>query len=117
MLDFISAYADENGVADVDISGAEYDFVRSIRVYNVEYARQHENGGDNGECLRSEKVRVGTYGPQGDFHWSGSSVASLPKAFDGLERWGEDCPSLYQRSVFVDWADYQGNYGYEQVDY
>lgn len=117
MLALIADYADDNGVADIDISGSEYDFVRSIRVYNVEYARQRESGGDNGDCRRSEKVRVGTYGVQGDFSWSGSSVASLPDAFEGLAGWGESCPSLYQRSVFIDWTDYQGKYGYEQVDY
>ena len=117
MLALIADYADDNGVADIDISGSEYDFVRSIRVYNVEYARQRESGGDNGDCRRSEKVRVGTYGVQGDFRWSGSSVASLPDAFEGLAGWGESCPSLYQRSVFIDWTDYQGKYGYEQVNY
>mgnify|MGYP003632663070 CR=1 FL=1 len=117
MLELIADYADETGVADIDISGSEYDFVRSIRVYNVEYARQHETGGDDGDCRRSEKVRVGTYGVQGDFNWSGSSVASLPDAFEGLSGWGEICPRLYQRSVFIDWTDYQGNYDHEQVNY
>lgn len=117
IVSMIADYAHENGVADVDISGAEYDFVRSIRVYNVEYARQRESGGGDGDCRRSEKVRVGTYGIQGDFSWSGSSVASLPAAFEGLAGWGKNCPSLYQRSVFIDWTDYLGNYGYEQVDY
>ncbi len=117
MLSLIADYADENGVADIDISGSEYDFVRSIRVYNIEYARQRESGGDDGDCRRSEKVRVGTYGVQGDFGWSGSSVTSLPDAFEGLAGWGEDCPSLYRRAVFIDWTDYQGNYGFEQVDY
>jgi len=117
MLSVIADYADENGVADIDISGSEYDFVRSIRVYNVEYARQRESGGDDGDCRRSEKVRVGTYGVQGDFGWSSSSVASLPDAFEGLAGWGEDCPSLHWRALFIDWTDYQGNYGFEQVDY
>ena len=117
MLSLIANYADDNGVADVDISGAEYDFVRSIRVYNVEFARQRESGGDDGECRRSEKVRVGTYGVQGDFSWSSSSVTSLPDAFEGLVGWGEHCPSLYRRAVFIDWTDYQGNYGFEQVGY
>ena len=117
MLSLIADYADENGVADIDISGSEYDFVRSIRVYNVEYARQRERGGEDGDCGRSEKVRVGTYGVQGDFSWSSSSVASLPDAFEGLAGWGEDCPSLHRRAVFIDWTDYQGNYGFEQVDY
>lgn len=37
-------YSDDNGTADIDISGSEFDFVRSIRVFNVTYARQRESG-------------------------------------------------------------------------
>lgn len=113
----VADYSGKNGVADIDISGAEYDFVRSIRVYNVEYARQHKVGGDNDTCHRSETVRLGTYGLQGEFAWSASSVEDLPRAFEGLDGWGSYCPSLRRRAVFIDWTDYQGQYGYEQVDY
>ena len=35
--------------ADIDVSGPEFNFVRSIRVYDVRYARQHESGRD-GDC-------------------------------------------------------------------
>ena len=30
--------------ADIDISGSEFNFVRSIRVFDVRYARQHDSG-------------------------------------------------------------------------
>ena len=102
--------------ADIDISGSEFNFVRSIRVFDVRYARQHESGRD-GDCNRSATVVLGTYGTQGDFAWQRSSVTALPSAHVGLERWGEHCPGIYHRSVFVDWRDYEGNYGFEQVDY
>lgn len=102
--------------ADIDISGPEFNFVRSIRVFDVRYARQHESGRD-GDCNRSATVVLGTYGTQGDFAWQRSSVAALPSAHIGLERWGDHCPSIYHRSVYVDWRDYEGNYGFEQVDY
>ncbi|NSY39385.1 hypothetical protein GKC28_14170 [Leisingera sp. ANG59] len=102
--------------ADIDISGPEFNFVRSIRVYDVRYARQHESGRD-GDCSRTATVRLGTYGVQGDFAWTTSSLADLPDAHVGLERWGEHCPGIFHRSVFVDWRDYEGNYGYEQVNY
>lgn len=103
--------------ADIDISGAEFNFVRSIRVYNVTYARQHESGQD-GDCNHSFSMRVGTYGTQGDFRWSGSSdYRSLPAAHTGLENYPSNCPSIFHRSVFVDWRDYEGNYGFEQVNY
>ncbi|MEM6898417.1 MAG: hypothetical protein AAF583_01415 [Pseudomonadota bacterium] len=102
--------------ADIDISGPEFNFVRFIRVFDVRYARQHESGRD-GDCNRSATVVLGTYGTQGDFAWQRSSVSALPVAHVGLERWGQHCPSIYHRSVFVEWRDYEGNYGSEQVNY
>ncbi len=68
-------------------------------------------------CNRSATVVLGTYGTQGDFSWQRSSITALPEAHVGLERWGEHCPGIYHRSVFVDWRDYDGNYGFEQVNY
>lgn len=103
-------------LADIDISGPEFNFVRSIRVYDVRYARQHESGRD-GDCNRSATIYLGTYGTQGDFSWARSAPTALPEAHIGLERWGYNCPSVYHRSVFVDWRDYEGNYGFEQVNY
>ena len=102
--------------ADIDISGPEFNFVRSIRVFDVRYARQHESGRD-GDCNRSATVVLGTYGIQGDFSWQRSSITALPEAHVGLERWGQNCPGIYHRSVFVDWRDCEGNYGFEQVNY
>ena len=102
--------------ADIDISGPEFNFVRSIRVFDVRYARQHESGRD-GDCNRSATVVLGTYGTQGDFAWQSSSITALPSAHIGLERWGQNCPGIYHRSVFVEWRDYEGNYGFEQVNY
>jgi hypothetical protein len=102
--------------ADIDISGPEFNFVRSIRVYHVRYASQRESGADD-NCNRYASVSLGSYGMQGDFHWRGSSPDALPEAHIGMERWGEDCPSINHRSVFVDWRDYEGNYGFEQVNY
>lgn len=102
--------------ADIDISGSEFNFVRSIRVFDVRYARQHESGRD-GDCNRMAVISLGTYGTQGEFSWRRSSPGALPSAHVGLERWGEHCPSIWHRSVFVEWRDYEGNYGYEQVNY
>ncbi|KPD11068.1 hypothetical protein AN476_17790 [Phaeobacter sp. 11ANDIMAR09] len=102
--------------ADIDISGQEFNFVRSIRVFDVRYARQHESGRD-GDCNRSANIYLGTYGTQGDFSWSRSTPTALPDAHLGLERWGSNCPRIYHRSVFVEWYDFGGNYGFEQVNY
>ncbi|MEM7668748.1 MAG: hypothetical protein AAF317_06295 [Pseudomonadota bacterium] len=102
--------------ADIDISGPEFNFVRSIRVFDARFVRQWESG-EEGDCNRMASVRMGFYGTQGDFHWSGSSIDALPAAHIGTERYGDHCPSLWHRSVFVEWRDYEGNYGYEQVNY
>ena len=102
--------------ADIDISGPEFNFVRSVRVYDVRYARQGKSDRDD-DCNRSAVVYLGTYGTQGGFSWARSAPAALPEAHIGLERWGHNCPSIYHRSVFVEWRDYQGDYGYEQVNY
>ncbi|NDV53064.1 hypothetical protein [Salipiger sp. PrR003] len=117
LLQQIADYTSENGVADIDISDPVFDFVRSIRVYSVEVMRQRERGRDNDHCERRSRVRVGRYGLQGDFYWRDSSPSALPAAFVGDEGWGESCPFISRRSVFVDWSDYQGTYGYEQVNY
>ncbi len=116
---FAGTLAQSAPSADIDISGPEFNFVRSIRVYNVTYANQRESGGElDRECNRYFSMRIGTYGTQGDFRWSrGSSPSQLPEAHVGLERYGEHCPGIFHRSVFVDWRDYEGNYGFEQVNY
>jgi len=63
--------------AGIDISGPEFNFVRSIRVF------------DDGDCNRSATVVLGTYGTQGEFSWQRSSITALPAAHVGLERSGE----------------------------
>lgn len=102
--------------ADIDIRGPEFNFVRSIRVFDVRHAWQRESGED-GDCNRSATVVLGSYGTQGDFSWSASAPAALPAAHVGLEGWGEHCPGIWHRSVFVEWRDYSGTYGFEQVNY
>lgn len=95
--------------ADIDISGPEFNFVRSIRVYDVLI----DDDRDDGDCERYAHVRLGSYGTQGDFNWQRSNRSAIPTAF-GRTRSG--C-SLKARAVFVEWQDYEGNYGYERVDY
>ncbi|GGA32527.1 MULTISPECIES: hypothetical protein [Rhodobacterales] len=116
MVQLVQDYRSSNQTADIDISGGEFNFVRSIRVFNVQYASQRRAGRDD-ECRRGANVTKGLYGRQGDFAWHGSSVSELPAAHTGMEGYGSDCPNISHRSVFVDWRDYQGNYGFEQVNY
>ena len=98
--------------ADVDISDPAYDFVRSIHVFQIEY-RRHRNR--DGECNTWSTIREGTYGEQGDFAWARSTLARVPPA--SAFRPGTSCSDYWFRGVFVDWTDYEGTYGFEEVRY
>lgn len=104
--------AQAEGQADIDISGDAFDFVRSIRVYHIQFS-QHQNR--DGDCIRSDATRLGSYGTQGDYGWARSAVAAVPPASDLAVP--EHCRSYSWRSVFVDWRDHAGNYGSEEVRY
>lgn len=118
LLRRVADYTVENGVADIDISDPAFDFVRSIQVFSVEQLRQWEYISDERrECRHSYRIQVGRYGQQGDFYWRSSGPGALPEAYLGDELYGDDCPDVWSRAVFIDWRDYQGNYGFEQVHY
>jgi len=114
LVPVVEEFSRENGVADIDIGGPEFDFVRAIRVFHV-IARQRD--GDRSGCKRSATVRLGRYGEQGDYAWEDASVHAVPAAFTGLERFGQNCPGIRVRAVFVEWRDHEGTYGFEQVNY
>ncbi len=95
--------------ADIDISGPEFNFVRSIRVYDVLI----DDDRDDGDCDRYARVRIGSYDTQGGFSWNRANRSAIPTAFG---RTSHGC-SLFARAVFVEWRDYVGNYGFERVDY
>lgn len=116
MLQLVKGFSGDNGIADIDISGSEFDFVRSIRVFHVPLAMQAE--GDKNGCDRMGGwVQLGTYSSQGRFVKTAVPHSALPDAHVGMEGFGENCPHIFHRSVFVDWRDYEGNYGFEQVNY
>lgn len=100
------------GQADVDISGPAFDFVRSIRLFQIEVRRQRRR---DGECSNWSSVRLGTYSAQGAFRWQASAPSQVPKA-SGLRRSGF-CSDYSFRSVFVEWRDTAGLYGSEEVRY
>jgi hypothetical protein len=102
--------------ADIDVSDSVFDFIRSIDVFQVEL-KQYYSGGEDEYCYRSGGVRRGTYDATGQFTWRGASHTELPAAFVGEEGYAADCPSVSVRAVFVDWNDYEGSYGFEQVNY
>lgn len=98
--------------ADIDLSDPAFDFVRSIHVFQIDY-QQRPNA--RGVCKRTPSVQVGTYGEQGDFHWSLSAIESVPEA-SGLQI-PLGCRYYRFRSVFLDWRDSEGSHGFEEVRY
>jgi hypothetical protein len=98
--------------ADVDISDAAFDFVRSIRVFEITYQQRRSSDGD---CNRWGTVFVGSYGEQGDYTRRRSNISAVPAASDfGIPA---SCGNYWHRSVFVEWRDYEGTYGHEEVHY
>lgn len=98
--------------ADIDISASAFDFVRSIRVYHIVFTQWKI---PDGGCERFDSTRLGFYGPQGAYRWVPSSVAEIPEA-SALPTTGQ-CNRVDYRAVFVDWRDFAGNYGFDEVRY
>ena len=98
--------------AAVDISDPAFDFVRSIRVFEITYQKRRNREGD---CTSSSAVYAGTYGAQGDYTRRRGSPSAIPEASD--LKVPANCQSYSYRSVFVEWRDYEGTYGHEEVHY
>ncbi|MDA1044314.1 MAG: hypothetical protein O3C57_03715 [Verrucomicrobia bacterium] len=103
----------DNGTADIDISGSEFDFVRSIKVWNVMHYSHVPRGRDD-DCSVRSSITLGTYGVQGNFEWQGTSPAPVP-------HWvipSQACDRGNSvRAVGIEWTDFQGNHGHEVVRY
>ena len=98
--------------ADVDISQPAFDFVRSIRVFEITYQQRRSSDGD---CNSWGTLYVGSYGKRGDYSRRRSSISAVPEASDfGIPA---RCGHYWHRSVFVEWRDHAGTYGHEEVHY
>ena len=83
--------------ADVDISDAAFDFVRSIRVFEITYQQRRSSDGD---CNSWGTVYMGSYGEQVDYTRRQISVSAIPEASDfGIPA---NYGNYWHRSVFVD---------------
>lgn len=98
--------------AEVDISDPAFDFVRSIRVFEITYQQRRTS---DDECSRMGSVFMGTYGPEGDYFRRKSTVVAIPETSDFNP--SKNCGSYRFRSVFVEWRDLKGTYGHEEVQY
>lgn len=98
--------------ADIDISGREFDFVRSIDVWHVRYSVRLTGSSQN--CVISDQTDHGSYGVQGDFRWTRSAARLSPAWI----RPRFDCSNPgAMRAVGVSWTDSFGVQGREVVTY
>lgn len=107
--------------ADIDISDPTYDFVRSIKVYDIDwYAWPGTTSQGSRDVCHTPKARrrLGTYGSQGDFSWGGFNIQSAPDWLGmNLKQDGPCVAAGRFRGVGVEWTDYFGGHGFEVVRY
>ncbi|WP_394199569.1 hypothetical protein [Litoreibacter albidus] len=72
-------------LAKLNISGLVFDFVRSIRVFDVRITREQELGRD-ADCSHSAKTYLKTFGAKGDMSWAWSLPQALAEANVSLVR-------------------------------
>lgn len=99
-----------------DISGPDFDFVRSIKVWHVQNYIHHDNG-EHG-CRLQESVAVGSYDAVGDYRWTQSSYDQTPDFVIPQKTCSE--PGTHansRRGVGLEWTDHTGNPSNEWVSY
>lgn len=107
--------------AGVDISDPIYDFVRSIKVYDIDWyawAGTTSNG-EREVCHRPKaRKRLGSYGVQGDFDWAVMDITAAPEWLNMNLHPDGPCDAAGRfRGVAVEWTDYFGQHGFEVVRY
>ena len=99
--------------ADIDISDDVFDFIRSIKVWDVQHYSFRERNRDE-RCEERSLINLGTYDSSGQFRWNRSNPAAVPTWLIPTRT----CSEVNDvRAVGVEWHDYQGNFGYELVRY
>lgn len=98
--------------SDLDISAPEFAFLRSLRVIRLRYRQQ---AGKESTCARDARVAIGRYNDQAEFAWTSGRTSDIPKA--SAFRPASGCAPYAYRSIMIDWTDYAGTYGFEEVRY
>lgn len=99
--------------ADIDISGPEFDFVRSIVVWDIRSFSHRERGRDD-DCSIQYYGLKGTYGQQGEFSYRRADLNEVPTWVIPQRTCN---PASQRRGVGVEWRSYQNEYGNEWVSY
>lgn len=99
-------------IPGVDDAGT-FNFIRSIRVYNI-MGYSHREVGRDSECRERSSIQLGQYAENGNYVWSGLAPAAVP-AWVGMRL---TCiPPSFYRGVGFEWTDYEGTHGTHVVRY
>ncbi|WP_300074107.1 hypothetical protein [uncultured Ruegeria sp.] len=99
--------------ADIDISGSEFDFVRSVKVWSVEFF-EHMRDPKSTDCEMIYRIGLGSYGQQGQFSWQRVKPYDVPEFVIPFKGCRDD---NRVRAVGVEWTDSDGKRGTEVVNY
>lgn len=103
--------------ADIDISGPEFNFVRSIKVWDIQFYSHRRVGSDeNGGCQEQAGIRLGSYNTQGAYSWTTVRMDNLPSWLSTTIPRSCTPPSQY-RGIGIEWQDFEGNHDFEIVRY
>ncbi|EAU39811.1 hypothetical protein FP2506_00315 [Fulvimarina pelagi HTCC2506] len=110
------------GEVGVDFGSPAFDAIRSIRVSDIQRLVQYETDmlDQDGEpiCRRFSSIRTGFYDIDGEYRWVPTGATSLPTSYPPARLFGdEDCPSIYERAVVIEWRDIEGRRDFETIDY
>lgn len=110
------------GGGELDFGSPAFDAIRSIRVSDIQRLVQYETDmlDQDGKpiCRRFSSIRTGFYNAGGDYRWVPTGASSLPASYPAARLFGdEDCPSVYERAVVIEWRDIEGRRDFEAVDY
>ena len=104
----------------VDLSRSDFDFIRSIRVYDVDWWQwNHRNSEGDDICWRARRrANIGTYDQQGAFNWYSLDIYDAPTWMEVSVQPRGDCEAEGRfRGVGIEWNDYFGEHGFELVRY
>jgi hypothetical protein len=106
--------------ADVPLEDPAFDFVTSIKVYDIDWWHRDTNDDEN-LCLKyRSKARLGHYSGNGQFYWSAHDRPDILPDFVGAPSFAPSVTCTHPgrwRGVVIEWADHAGNPDHEVIRY
>lgn len=102
------------GFGQTDLSDPSFDFIRSVRVWDVVYS--HRERGKDEDCGESGRVQLGEYDDRGEYSKSGQPFTSIP-TWIVSDRSCRPRHSGGTRAVGLEWQSEEGVSGFEVIHY